>query len=110
MERIPAAIEQENEELITLPDVEHLPSLCFELLCGRSITYLKAEYKGGDWNLTKAMHRLENCHNEYRLARVRVYSRLQALASYINYIFPSEDNITSSQGLSILQSLPEGAA
>ena len=46
------------------------------------------------------MHRLENCRNEYRLARARVYSRLRALASYIDYIFPSEDNIASSQGLS----------
>ena len=46
------------------------------------------------------MHRLENCRNEYRLARARVYSRLRALASYIDYIFPSEDNIISSQGLS----------
>ena len=46
LERILAAIEEENEELITLPDVEHLLSLCFELLCGRSITYLKVEYKG----------------------------------------------------------------
>ena len=109
LERILAAIEQENGELITLPDVEHLLSLCFDLLCGRSVTYLKVDYKGGDWNLTKAMHRLENCHNEYRLARACMYSRLRALASYINYIFPSEDNITSSQGLNILQRLPEGA-
>ncbi len=100
LERILAAIEEENDELITLPDVEHLLSLCFELLCGRSITYLKVEYKGGDWNLTKAIHRLEHCRNESRLTRARVYSRLRALVAYLNYIFPSDDNISSSQGLS----------
>ncbi len=101
LERILAAIEEENEELITLPDVEHLLALCFELMCGRSITYLKVEYKGGDWNLTKAIDRMEHCRNDYRLARARVYSRLRALAAYIDYVFPTEDSIASSQGLSM---------
>ena len=59
LERILAAIDQENEELITLPDVEHILALCFELMCGRKITYLKVEYTGGDWNLSKALDRLE---------------------------------------------------
>ncbi|CAM3536670.1 hypothetical protein [Parendozoicomonas haliclonae] len=101
LERILAAIDEDNEELITLPDVEHLLALCFELVCGRSITYLKVEYTGGDWNLTKAIDRLERCRNDYRLARARVYSRLRALAAYIDYVFPAEDNIASSQGLSM---------
>ena len=100
LERILAAIDQENEELITLPDVEHLLALCFELMCGRKVNYLKVEYTGGDWNLTKALDRLEHCRNEYRLTRARVYSRLRALTAYLDYVFPRQD-IPAAQGLSV---------
>ncbi|WP_281646571.1 hypothetical protein [Parendozoicomonas sp. Alg238-R29] len=100
LERILAAIEQENEELITLPDVEHMMALCFELMCGRKITYLKVEYTGGDWNLSKALDRLEQCRNDYRVARAKVYSRLRALTAYIDYVFPNQD-IAAAQGLSV---------
>ncbi|MTI15194.1 hypothetical protein [Sansalvadorimonas verongulae] len=100
LERILAAIEQENEELITLPDVEHMMALCFELMCGREISYLKVEYTGGDWNLSKAMDRLEQCRNDHRVARARVYSRLRALTAYIDYVFPNRD-ITAAPGLSV---------
>lgn len=100
LERILAAIEQENEELITLPDVEHTMALCFELMCGRDISYLKVEYTGGDWNLTKALDRVEKCRNDHRVSRAKVYSRLRALTAYIDYVFPTQD-IASAQGLGV---------
>jgi len=100
LERILAAMEQENEDLITLPDVEQVLGLCFELICGRDMTYLQVEYTGGDWNLSKALGRLERCRNDYRLARARVYSRLCALTAYVDYIFPQE-NVSSGQGLGV---------
>lgn len=100
LERILAAMEQEKEDLITLPDVEQVLGLCFELICGREMTYLQVEYTGGDWNLSKALDRLERCRNDYRLARARVYSRLCALTAYIDYIFPQK-NVSSGQGLAV---------
>ncbi|WP_211828647.1 hypothetical protein [Kistimonas asteriae] len=98
LERILSAIEQDNENLMTLHDVEELLTLCFELICGRRIRYLKYEYSG-DWNLARSMDSLEKERNNYRLARARVNSRLRALATYLNYIEPRED-INAAPGLS----------
>ena len=98
LERILSAIEQDNEDLMTLHDVEELLTLCFELICGRRIRYLKYQYSG-DWTLARSMDSLEKERNNYRLARARVNSRLRALTTYLNYIEPRED-IHTAPGLS----------
>ncbi|RRJ84052.1 hypothetical protein [Aestuariirhabdus litorea] len=98
IERILSAIENDNAELMTLRDVEEMLTLCFELICGREIAYLKFDYTG-DWDIAKAFDRLEEDRNDYRLSRARVYSRLRALASYLNYCDANED-ISNAAGLS----------
>ena len=58
IERILSAMEEDNENLMTMSDVEEMLTLCFELICGREIAYLKIEYTG-HWHLAKALDRLE---------------------------------------------------
>ena len=73
LERILAAMEQEKEDLITLPDVEQVLGLCFELICGRENDLpCRSSTRAAYWNLSKALDRLERCRNDYRLARARV--------------------------------------
>ncbi|MCL6416455.1 hypothetical protein MIB92_12400 [Aestuariirhabdus sp. Z084] len=98
IERILSAIEHDNAELMTLKDVEEMLTLCFELICGREIAYLKFDYNGA-WDIAKAFDRLEEERNDYRLSRARVYSRLRALASYLNYC-DANDDISNAAGLS----------
>ena len=98
IERILTAIEQDNEELMTLHDVEEMLTLCFELICGREIAYLKIEYTG-HWDLAKALDRLEEERNDYRISRARVYSRLKALTNYLNNT-GINTQIVSAQGIS----------
>ncbi|MFK0572541.1 hypothetical protein, partial [Endozoicomonas sp.] len=98
IERILSAIEEGNENLMTLHDVEEMLTLCFELICGREIAYLKIEYTG-HWDLARALDKLEEERNDLRISRARVYSRLKALTTYLNNIgIPSE--IGSGNGLS----------
>ena len=98
IERIFSAIEEDNEDLMTMNDVEEMLNLCFELICGREIPYLKIEYTG-HWHLAKALDRLEEERNDFRISRARVYSRLKALNNYLaNAGIQSE--ITSATGLS----------
>ncbi|WP_257283366.1 hypothetical protein [Endozoicomonas sp. SESOKO1] len=98
IERILSAIEEGNENLMTLHDVEEILTLCFELICGREIAYLKIEYTG-HWDLARALDKLEEERNDLRISRARVYSRLKALTTYLNNIgIPSE--IGSGNGLS----------
>ncbi|WP_263078853.1 hypothetical protein [Endozoicomonas sp. Mp262] len=98
IERILTAIEQDNEELMTLHDVEEMLTLCFELICGREIAYLKIEYTG-HWDLAKALDKLEEERNDYRISRARVYSRLKALTNYLNNT-GINTQIVSAQGIS----------
>lgn len=98
IERILTAIEQDNEELMTLHDVEEMLTLCFELICGREIAYLKIEYTGS-WDLARALDKLEEERNDYRISRARVYSRLKALTNYLNTI-GINTHIVSAQGIS----------
>lgn len=98
IERILSASERDNEELMTLHDVEELLTLCFELICGREISWLKIEYTGR-WNLAKALDRLEEERNDFRISRARVYSRLKALTTWLNTVDIHSD-ISSGQGLS----------
>lgn len=98
IERILSAIEEGNENLMTLHDVEEMLTLCFELICGREIAYLKIEYTG-HWDLARALDKLEEERNDLRISRARVYSRLKALTNYLGNIgIPSE--IGSGTGLS----------
>ncbi|WP_419535864.1 hypothetical protein [Endozoicomonas sp.] len=98
IERVLSAIEEGNENLMTLHDVEEILTLCFELICGREIAYLKIEYTG-HWDLARALDKLEEERNDLRISRARVYSRLKALTTYLNNIgIPSE--IGSGNGLS----------
>ncbi|WP_299732631.1 hypothetical protein [uncultured Endozoicomonas sp.] len=98
IERILSAIEEGNENLMTLHDVEEMLTLCFELICGREIPFLKIEYTG-HWDLAKALDKLEEERNDLRISRARVYSRLKALNTYLSNLgMPSE--IGSGSGLS----------
>ena len=98
IERILSAIEEDNEDLMTMNDVEEMLTLCFELICGREIAYLKIEYTG-HWHLAKAIDKLEEERNDFRISRARVYSRLKALNNYLSNA-GIQSEITSSTGLS----------
>ncbi|WP_252180360.1 hypothetical protein [Endozoicomonas sp. 4G] len=98
IERILSASERDNEELMTLHDVEEILTLCFELICGREISWLKIEYTGR-WDLAKALDRLEEERNDFRISRARVYSRLKALTTWLHNVDVQNDIITG-HGLS----------
>ncbi|OED44895.1 hypothetical protein ACH42_06390 [Endozoicomonas sp. (ex Bugula neritina AB1)] len=98
IERVLSAIEEDNENLMTMNDVEEMLTLCFELICGREIAYLKIEYTG-HWHLAKALDRLEEERNDLRISRARVYSRLKALTNLLSSAGVHTD-FTSGTGLS----------
>ncbi len=108
IERILSAIDEDNEDLMTLHDVEEILTLCFELICGRQIAYLKIEYIG-HWGLAKALDRLEEERNDFRISRARVYSRLKALITYLNNLGLHTDFV-SGQGLSPQKLLTSASA
>lgn len=83
IERIFAAIEEENDLLMTDEDVEEMIVLAFELLCGRRIAMLTFDYRGR-WELANVLDRMETVRSEYRISQARGLSRIRALASYIN--------------------------
>nr|WP_284732672.1 hypothetical protein [Larsenimonas rhizosphaerae] len=82
IERIMAAIEQDNDLLMTLQDVEEMLILAFELISGRSITMLTFEYRG-QWHLARALDQLEHARARYRIAQATGLSRVKALAVYL---------------------------
>ncbi|MRI34966.1 hypothetical protein EOPP23_18480 [Endozoicomonas sp. OPT23] len=98
IERILTASERDNEELMTLHDVEEILTLCFELICGREINWLKIEYTGR-WDLAKALDRLEEERNDFRISRARVYSRLKALNIWMHNA-DVQNEIITGHGLS----------
>lgn len=98
IERILTASERDNEELMTLHDVEEILILCFELICGREISWLKIEYTGR-WDLAKALDRLEEERNDFRISRARVYSRLKALTTWLHNV-DVQNRIITDHGLS----------
>lgn len=83
IERIFAAIEEENDLLMSDEDVEEMIVLAFELLCGRKISMLTFAYRGR-WELADALDRMERYRSEYRIAQATGLSRIRALASFIN--------------------------
>lgn len=82
IERVLAAIEQDNELLMTLQDVEEMLILAFELISGRKIPMLTFEYKGR-WRLAQALDDLEQARARHRIAQATGLSRLKALTAYL---------------------------
>lgn len=82
LERVLAAIEQDNELLMTLQDVEEMLILAFELISGRKIPMLSFEYKGR-WRLAQAFDNLEEARARHRIAQATGLSRLKALTAYL---------------------------
>ncbi len=98
IERIFAAIDDDNDSLMTLDDVEEVFTLLFELLCGRSIPVLAFNYVG-NWQLARATNTLERERFKFRIARAQGYSRLLALANHLNR-FSDPESPSHFQGLS----------
>lgn len=82
IERVMAAIEQDNDLLMTLQDVEEMMILAFELISGRKIPVLSFEYRGR-WRLAQAFDNLEEARARQRIAQATGLSRLKALNVYL---------------------------
>ncbi|WP_210396653.1 hypothetical protein [Motiliproteus sediminis] len=83
IERIFAAIDDDDASLMTQTDVQEVFTLLFELMSGRRIPMLVFDYSG-DWQLAESTNDLEKERLRFRLARSRSYSRLLALATFLN--------------------------
>lgn len=83
IERILAAIDDEDDTLMTLGDVEEIYTLLFELLSGRRIPVLTVHFVGRA-KLARQMDMLEKKRFHFRMVRARSYSRLLALATYLS--------------------------
>lgn len=82
IERVLAAIEQDNLLLVTMADVESMLTLAFELISGRRIPMLNFNYRGR-WRLAKALDRMERRRSRYRIAQASASNRVRALASWL---------------------------
>ncbi|WP_027349623.1 hypothetical protein [Halotalea alkalilenta] len=82
IERVLAAIEQDDELLMTLADVEEMLTLAFELINGREIPMLVFEYRGR-WRLAQSLDALEQARARYRIGQALGLSRLKALTVYL---------------------------
>ncbi|WP_232825250.1 MULTISPECIES: hypothetical protein [Salinicola] len=82
IERVMAAIESDNDLLMTLQDVEEMVILAFELISGREIPVLSFEYRGR-WKLARAFDNLEEARARHRIAQATGLSRLKALNTYL---------------------------
>lgn len=82
VERVLAAIEQDNLLLITMTDVESMLVLAFELINGREIPMLIFNYRG-KWRLAAALDRMERKRSSYRIAQASASNRIRALASWL---------------------------
>ncbi|WP_416886247.1 hypothetical protein [Marinospirillum sp.] len=82
IERVLAAIEEDNLFLMTLQDVEEMLILAFELINGREIPMLIFNYSG-QWKLARALDQLEEKRSHYRIAQASGSNRLRALASFL---------------------------
>jgi len=83
IERIFAAIDDDDASLMTLTDVQEIFTLLFELMSGRRIPMLVFDYAGNS-KLAESTNELEKERLRFRLARSRSYSRLLALATFLN--------------------------
>ena len=82
VERVLAAIEQDNLLLMTMGDVEAMLVLGFELINGRELPMLIFDYTG-KWRLAAALDRMERRRSRYRIAQAAASNRIRALASWL---------------------------
>lgn len=82
IERVLAAIEEDNLLLMTLQDVEEMLILAFELINGREIPMLIFNYSG-KWKLARAIDLLEEKRSRYRIAQASGSNRIRALAGFL---------------------------
>ncbi|GLR62674.1 hypothetical protein [Marinospirillum insulare] len=82
IERVLAAIEEDNLLLMTLQDVEEMLILAFELINGREIPMLIFSYSG-KWKLARAIDQLEEKRSHYRIAQASGSNRIRALAGFL---------------------------
>lgn len=82
IERVLAAIEQDNLLLVTMADVESMLTLVFELISGRQIPTLIFHYRGR-WRLATALDRMERRRSRYRIVQASASNRIRALASWL---------------------------
>ena len=82
VERVLAAIEQDNPLLMTMSDVEAMLVLVFELINGRELPMLIFDYTG-KWRLAAALDRMERRRSRYRIAQAAASNRIRALASWL---------------------------
>lgn len=82
IQRIMAAIDEDNALFMTFSDVEEMIILTFELLAERSIPVLVFEYSG-TWKLANALDNMERKRSAYRVAQARGSNRIRALASFL---------------------------
>lgn len=82
IERTLAAMEHEDEQLMTLIDAEEMLVLACELIHSRSIPMLIFTYRGR-WDLVQATELLERRRNLYRISNSKVLSRLKALVALL---------------------------
>lgn len=99
IERTLAAIEQDDDNLMTLEDTEQILMLAFELLSGRKMPVLLFHYKGR-WETARATDKLIEHWNRYRIAKAVGYSRLRALEELLAH--SSETDVTlGAQGQTV---------
>jgi hypothetical protein len=82
IERIFAAADRDDPELIGLADVEDLLLLILELISGREILRLTFGYEGS-WRLARALDQVEQARNGYRLAQGTAASDLRSLVTWL---------------------------
>lgn len=82
IENILAAIEEDDDLLMTMKDVEAMLVLAFELINGRELPTLMFEYKG-QWRRARMLDTLERARSRYRIAQATGLSRLRTLSSYL---------------------------
>ena len=85
VERVLAAIEQDNLLLMTLSDVEAMLVLAFELINGRELPMLIFNYTG-KWRLAAALDRMERLRSRYRIAQAAGSNRIRALAAWLTEV------------------------
>ncbi len=85
VERVLAAIEQDNLLLMTMGDVEAMLVLTFELINGRELPMLIFDYTG-KWRLADALDRMERLRSRYRIAQAAGSNRIRALAAWLTEV------------------------
>ena len=96
LQRIMAAIDNNNPYLMTFRDVEEMIILAFELINGREIPSLVFQYKGR-WKYARTLDELENKRSQYRILQAKGGNRIRALSAFL-----------IETGFSDIENLPEG--